>query len=321
VKLLGYRDRLRDESLPLSQYSGVLPAAAPRGPGIEMTIVVTIRVTDGIVLAADSATSFTDATGHVAKVYNSANKIFNLVKVWPIGAMTYGAGSVGTESISTLSKTLRERLTPRKSRAKSSDRDPFELVKASYTIENVAKSAKDFFEERYKAAYASPVPNYFLGYRVCGYSAQGKLPEAWEIKILENSTEGPYKVYEDDHFGPRWAGENEALDRLILGVGSKTEDALIALGATPDVARQTLMQLVNRLHANLFLPAMPIQDAIDLAEFLVETAVKFSHFSLRPATVGGPIEIATITKHEGFKWVMRKHYYSSEFNVEADHVP
>jgi hypothetical protein len=69
-----------------------------------MTIVVTVRVTDGIVLAADSATSFTDADGHVAKIYNGANKIFNLVKVWPIGAMTYGAGSIGTESISTLSK-------------------------------------------------------------------------------------------------------------------------------------------------------------------------------------------------------------------------
>jgi hypothetical protein len=41
-----------------------------------MTIVVTVKVTDGIVLAADSATSFTDAAGHVAKVYNSANKIF-----------------------------------------------------------------------------------------------------------------------------------------------------------------------------------------------------------------------------------------------------
>ena len=57
-----------------------------------MTIVVTVRVNDGIVLAADSATSFIDGQGNVAKIYNNANKIFNLVKVWPIGAMTYGTG-------------------------------------------------------------------------------------------------------------------------------------------------------------------------------------------------------------------------------------
>jgi hypothetical protein len=134
---------------------------------------------------------------------------------------------------------------------------------------------------------------------------------------LENSSEGPIRIYEDDHFGPRWAGESEALDRLILGLGSKTGDALKALGVDVSLIQQAIMGLTNQLYAHLYLPAMPIQDAIDLADFLVDAAVKFAHFSLRPATVGGPIEIATITKHEGFKWVTRKHYYSQEFNVEG----
>jgi len=48
-------------------------------------------------------------------------------------------------------------------------------------------------------------------------------------------------------------------------------------------------------------PPMPIQDAIDLAEFLVDTIVKFSKFPPGAPTVGGPTEIAAITKHEGFK--------------------
>jgi hypothetical protein len=278
-----------------------------------MTIVVTVRVTDGIVLAADSATSFTDASGHVAKIYNSANKIFNLVKVWPIGAMTYGAGSIGTDSISTPSKNLRTHLSP----VPLGAQDPIALDRATYSIEDVATKARDFFQERYKAAYAIPVPGYFLGYRVCGYSGEGALPEAWEIRILENSCEGPIRIYEDDKFGPRWSGESEALDRLILGVGSKLPDALVALGADPATVSDTVKELVNHLYASLYLAAMPIQDAIDLARFLVETAVKFAHFSLRPATVGGPIEIATITKHEGFKWVTRKHYFSTEYNVEG----
>ena len=134
--------------------------------------------------------------------------------------------------------------------------------------------------------------------------------------MLENSCEGPERLYLDDQFGPRWSGESEALDRLILGIGSKMGDALKALGADASTVPQALKELTNHLYANLYLPAMPIQDAIDLARFLVETAVKFAHFSLRPATVGGPIEIATITKHEGFKWVTRKHYFSTEFNVE-----
>jgi hypothetical protein len=63
------------------------------------------------------------------------------------------------------------------------------------------------------------------------------------------------------------------------------------------------------------LPAAPIQDAIDLARFMVETTAGFVRFSITyKKTVGGPVEIAAITKYEGFKWVQRKHFFSSEFN-------
>ena len=62
---------------------------------------------------------------------------------------------------------------------------------------------------------------------------------------------------------------------------------------------------------------MPIQDAIDVAKFAVETAAKFARYSMDAETIGGPVEVAAITKHEGFKWVARKHYYSQELNVET----
>ena len=62
--------------------------------------------------------------------------------------------------------------------------------------------------------------------------------------------------------------------------------------------------------------AMPIQDALDLGEFLVDTTIKLVKFSPGAPTVGGPIELAAITKHEGFKWVRRKHYYSRDLNPQ-----
>jgi hypothetical protein len=74
-------------------------------------------------------------------------------------------------------------------------------------------------------------------------------------------------------------------------------------------------KLIPHLGENLILPAAPIQDAIDLARFLVETTKGFVRFATsRSKTVGGPIEVAAITKHEGFKWVQRKHFFPSEFN-------
>ena len=36
--------------------------------------------------------------------------------------------------------------------------------------------------------------------------------------------------------------------------------------------------------------------------------------AVKAAPVGGPIEIAGITKHEGFKWVRRKHYFDTAMN-------
>jgi hypothetical protein len=59
---------------------------------------------------------------------------------------------------------------------------------------------------------------------------------------------------------------------------------------------------------------MPIKDAIDLAAFMVETTIRFVGFNMRAATVGEPIEVGAITKHEGFKWVKRKLFFSEELN-------
>lgn len=58
--------------------------------GNPMTIVVTVKINDGIVLAADSATTFSDDKGVPVKIYNNANKVFNLVKGLSIGSLTWG---------------------------------------------------------------------------------------------------------------------------------------------------------------------------------------------------------------------------------------
>lgn len=75
-------------------------------------------------------------------------------------------------------------------------------------------------------------------------------------------------------------------------------------------------RLVPHVYENLILAAAPVQDAIDLARFMVETTKGFTRFATaRPKTVGGPVEVAAITKHEGFQWVQRKHFYPRELNI------
>ncbi len=50
------------------------------------------------------------------------------------------------------------------------------------------------------------------------------------------------------------------------------------------------------------------------ADFLVHMTKMFSRFGPGAPSVGGPTEIAAITKHEGFKWIKRKHYYEQRLN-------
>lgn len=85
----------------------------------------------------------------------------------------------------------------------------------------------------------------------------------------------------------------------------------------PKVQASDAVDVIERaLKVDLVSPAMPVQDAIDLAKFLVDLTCKFSRFMPGAATVGGPIEIAATTKHEGFKWIRRKHYFSRNINPD-----
>jgi hypothetical protein len=102
-----------------------------------------------------------------------------------------------------------------------------------------------------------------------------------------------------------------------LGFGTSLPTVLEQhLGIAPDQIPQVLDVLKQALSAQLVTPGMPIQDAIDLAGFLADLTAQFSRFTPGPVTVGGPIELAAITKHEGFKWVRRKHYYRQDLNPE-----
>lgn len=270
-----------------------------------MSIIVSVKINDGIVMAADSATTFMKNTGETIQRYEHANKIVNLVKGLPIGVMTCGSGGIGTASIDTLLKDLRIRL----SRNGVAAIDP-----NNYTLEQVSSLVREFFEEKAKAVDF----NNYLILRICGYSSNHSLAEVWQIGFNDGQIFGPFVVQKEEDMGPRWNRELEALDRLIIGVSSSLSEAIVNEGIlTKEQLDAGWSKACAHLIEPLIMHAAPIQDAIDLARFLVETTEGFFRFSIKRAkTVGGAVEIAAITKHEGFKWVRRKHFYSRELNPE-----
>lgn len=283
-----------------------------------MTIAISLKVNDGVVLAADSATSLMgkapDGRMGVINVYNNANKVFNLRKGLPIGALTWGSGSVGIASISTLVKDLRQRFAGHDNNYPSWVINPND-----YNILSVATKLKEFiFDELYVKSFQDWPQKPFLGFAVSGYSSGQVMAEEYQIEIKNGECIGPFPMRPKGDCGVTWSGEPEAISRLILGFSSNLPNILENNFKVPKDQIGNAMPIIQQqLTVPFVMPAMPIQDAIDLAEFLVDLTIKYSRFSPGAPTVGGPIEIAAITKHEGFKWVQRKHYFNSTLNPEV----
>jgi hypothetical protein len=278
-----------------------------------VTIAISIKINDGLVLATDSASTvigqFPDGQLHVLNVYNNANKLFNLRKGFPIGAITWGAGSIGQASVSTVIKDLRERFSGEDPKHKD-----WTLNKDAYTVEGVATKLKEFvYDDLYKKAFPQQKPS--LGFIVAGYSAGRPMAEEFQIDIQAGECTGPRRLRGEDESGATWAGEVEALNRFVMGHSPVLASLLQAqLNIDPAQMSQAVAAIQQQVQLPVVLPAMPLQDAIDLAQFMVELTVKFSRYRPGAPTVGGPIEVAAISKHEGFRWIRRKYYFDRTLN-------
>lgn len=282
-----------------------------------MTICVAVKVQDCIVFAADSTSSLqmvgADGKPITVNTYDHANKLFNLRKGLPIAAMTAGIGNFGASSISTVSKDFRVLL--------STEGSPYYIDPTNYTMKQVAELARRyFFEERFAALNPAPAGNF--QYWIGGYSSGEDLGEIWRFQIDNGVCTDP--ICEADTTvtsGISWGGAPEAINRLVLGYGQRLGEALVGGGMPAADVPKAIAEIGRYTQVGLANPAMPTSDAIDLARFLAETTKQFVRFLPGSNSVGGNIDIATITKHENFKWVARKHFYSPTLNpLETDHA-
>ena len=170
-----------------------------------MSVAVVMNVHDGVILAADSASTLVVGVAgqqpgalpvaQVANVYNNANKIANLYKGLPIGCVTFGSGSIGSASTSTLLKDFRKRL---------SEKDYFDPEK--YTMESVAKQLGDFLvDECKKLPSGTPQPT--LGIFLAGYSTDSRLGERWALSIENGQAPPPARLHQLEEVGINWGGE------------------------------------------------------------------------------------------------------------------
>lgn len=59
---------------------------------------------------------------------------------------------------------------------------------------------------------------------------------------------------------------------------------------------------------------LPVDELAGLAETLITLQSLKEKVTKPSETVGGPVDVAVITKHEGLVWIKRKHFFDSELN-------
>ncbi|TBY54503.1 hypothetical protein E0H59_13515 [Rhizobium leguminosarum bv. viciae] len=93
------------------------------------------------------------------------------------------------------------------------------------------------------------------------------------------------------------------------------------VSARIDVARQKISdEVMSRARNEHALPlrrvlgVLPVDEMAELAETLITLQSLKEKVTKPSETVGGPIDVAVITKHEGLVWIKRKHFFDSELN-------
>ncbi|MDA3962598.1 MAG: hypothetical protein PF961_17565 [Planctomycetota bacterium] len=244
-----------------------------------MTAAVAIRVTEGIVLAADGQTSM---LGHGARgmelsnCYTGACKVLPLREQRPLAALCWGAGSIGGITFPTLLQAAAEGLDP--------DATP------QHAADHVVRSCNSQLADPHLPDHNAK-PSF--GVLVAGYGEENLAPATWLIRG-EQGRMLPSQRLDERLF---WAGDGcEAIVRLVLGNGSSTNTALERAGLDDTSRERCLRQLKDHGLQRLVHPEMPIADAANLARFLIQTCIDYARFAPSAATVAGPVRLACIQR-------------------------
>ena len=258
-----------------------------------MTIILSIKVQDGVVMASDSAVL------HRGHLYTNADKNIQLVKGLPIGVLISGDGALGTRALTSVMQDFSIRACLRGNSCF--------IDKESYTLEEVCQKLQTFILEA-SMACLSPIRSALI---LSGYSAHADLPETWSVRFDGMERIEPELVWGEADYGLSWEGQAGCISRLLGDVphtGFNEVDARLAevslfnqnSGESPEECGLDSPLLVT--------PGMPLMDAVDVARFLMDTSLAFERLRAdrQIKTIGGPVDLAIITRHDGFRWVQRK---------------
>jgi len=247
-----------------------------------MTTVVSYKNPNGVVIAADSQVTFGGRNPTAFNHYYKVNQLGDL----PIITGMWGTGSVQGQDISTALEEFWQTRFDGKPPKK-------------WKVQEIGAALHEFFKERLTNSRDT------LNMLVAGYSSRTFYPDLYEF-----STDGQqvHEVSGGQKSIIVWRGITDAIRTLWWGYGPNLDNVMKKAGVTDKRQRTDIMDQMSaawawgpaRLNFN-----MPIEDAAELAEFLVDLECSRQRFWPGMARSSVPVDVAVVTVH-GVHWMKRK---------------
>jgi hypothetical protein len=302
-----------------------------------MTINIAIAVSEGLVMAADSMTQINNGP-MIIKNYPTAEKITELGKL-PMAVMCSGLGAISQRSIMSYIREFEfDRLLGKTAVQSIHNEEP---KGETPTVSDVAEELRKFMQTSYNGAeWPEPQPSPPGGANtpvrpqltivVGGYSPRSFFPEVYEIEFPDASIKQRHPNPNDPKKQPTisWWGVGTSLNRLLHGFdlnelmmahnflmqnpqAAQTVTGGAAEGLAsippPNACLGPLMQLARM---QVVLDFMPLQEAVEFADYLGHVAIGYSRFSAGNQVVGGELDVLAI-QPEGLSWYRRKAFVAS----------
>lgn len=270
-----------------------------------MSLGVVIKGAEGVVLAADSRITLEARQGNKPPIvtnFDNASKLLSFSKPNEfIGAVTYGDAVIGLRTAHSYIPEFELSLRP-KQPTKNIPEEGKQLGVLEF-----AQKMSEFFMERWKEVL--PTTDYKgqgMAFIVGGYDVKDAYGKVFLFNIPRQPDPEPRNPGEGE-FGMTWGGQLQIASRLIHGYDP---DLLGILRETLNLEKKKVEELKEALQPRLGFKipyqVLPLQDCVDLATFLIRTTMTAQNLSVGIRGVGGPIEVAIITRTKSLEYVQQK---------------
>ena len=267
-----------------------------------MSLGVVIKGTEGIVLAADSRVTLEAQKKDSLPIpvnYDNATKLLAFSEPHNfVGTVTYGQAVIGLRTAHSFVPEFEQTVLESKTRL---------------TIDEYATELSKFYMNRWKENYKEDYQGPNMTFVVGGYN----IGEAYG-RVLRFEIPGqPIPKQEtamEEGFGMTWGGQLEVASRLIHGFDPALINIVTAkANLNKEQAKQLHQELISNLQYPIPYQVLPLQDCVDLAIFLIRTTMLAQQLAIAVRGVGGPIDVAIITRTNGLEYVQQKEIHGEEY--------